>query len=113
MSGQEAPKPGALDLDSSRGEGGLVTLTLRGELDLAGVPGLEERLAEIEQEGVERIAIDISALSFIDSSGLRVLLLADGRARERGHELLLTQPTEPVRRVLEMTGALDLLRFRT
>jgi anti-sigma B factor antagonist len=55
--------------------------------------------------------IDVSGLSFLDSSGLRVLLLAAGRARESEHELLLTQPTEAVRRVLEMTGALDLLSF--
>ena len=112
MSGQ-APKPGALEIDSGRDEGGLVTLALRGELDLAAVPALEERLAAIEQDAGPRIVIDISALSFIDSSGLRLLLLADGHARERGHELLLTQPTESVRRVLEMTGALDLLRFQT
>lgn len=109
MSGQ-APMRDGLYVDAT-GEG-VVTITLRGELDLASVPALEERLDTIERGEPERIVIDLSGLSFIDSSGLRVLLLAGGRADERGHELLLTQPTEPVRRVLEMTGALDLLRFQ-
>jgi anti-anti-sigma factor len=111
MSGQ-APRPGGLDVLTAEGEGA-VTLTLRGELDLASVPALEERLAAIERGEPKRIVIDLSGLSFIDSSGLRVLLLADGRADEGGHELLFSQPTEPVHRVLEMTGALDLLRFQT
>ncbi|HEX3693005.1 MAG TPA: STAS domain-containing protein, partial [Solirubrobacteraceae bacterium] len=81
--------------------------------DLASVAAVEERLAELEQSGPKRIVIDLSELSFIDSSGLRVLLLADGRAREGGYELLLSQPTAAVRKVLETIGALDLLRFQT
>lgn len=111
MSGQ-SPKPGSFDI-ASAADDGTVTVTLRGELDLASVGSLEERLLALEQGELERIVVDLSAVSFIDSSGLRVLLLADGRARERGHELVFTPATEPVHRMLEMTGALDLLRFQS
>ncbi len=111
MSGH-APIPGGLAVQETAGAGA-VTVALVGELDLASVPALEQRLVAIERERPGRIVIDLAGLSFIDSSGLRVLLLAAGRAREGEHELLLTQPTDPVRRVLEMTGALDLLSFQS
>jgi anti-anti-sigma factor len=111
MSGQP-PSPGGLDVSSSTSDGA-VTLTLRGELDLASVPALEDRLAALEQSSPRRILIDLTDLTFIDSSGLRVLLLADGRAREQERELVFTESTATVRRVFEMTGALDLLRFQS
>lgn len=111
MSGQP-PSPGGLDVSSSTADGA-VTVTLRGELDLASVPAVEDRLAEIEKSSPARILIDLTGLTFIDSSGLRVLLLADGRAREQQRELVFTESTATVRRVLEMTGALDLLRFQS
>ena len=109
MSGQPA-KPGSLELASSASDG-TVTVTLRGELDLGSIAALEERLSAVEQEAPKRIVLDISDLSFIDSSGLRVLLVADGRARESGHELVLTPGSDAVQRVFEMTGARELLRF--
>ena len=74
---------------------------------------MEERLAAIEEQEPARVVIDLGGLAFIDSSGLRVLLLADSRARERGRELVLAPGPEPVQRVFEMTGALDVLRFES
>ncbi len=90
---------------------GLATLTLRGELDLASVGQLDESLAALDEQAPARITIDLGGLAFIDSSGLRALLLADRRAREHGYELVLIPGQEPVQRVFEMTGALDVLSF--
>jgi anti-anti-sigma factor len=111
MSGQP-PRPGSFQIASSANDSS-VTVTLRGELDLASVGALEEQLAAIERQGAARILLDLSGLSFIDSSGLRVLLLANGRARESGRELLCTESSEAVQRVFEMTGARELLRFQS
>jgi anti-anti-sigma factor len=86
---------------------------LQGELDLASADAMEERLAAIEEQRPARVVIDLGGLAFIDSSGLRVLLLADSRARESGFELVLVPGPEPVQRVFEMTGALDVLRFES
>ena len=110
MSGP-APKPGSLEISSALSDG-IVTVFLAGELDLASAPRLEEQLASLEERQPPRIVIDLGGLAFIDSSGLRVLLLADSRARERGYELVLLPGPEPVQRVFEMTGALDVLRFQ-
>lgn len=109
MSGHP-PKPGSLQISSELVQGA-ATLTLRGELDLASARQLEESLARIDEREPARITIDLGGLAFIDSSGLRALLLADARARDRGYELVLLPGQEPVQRVLEMTGALDVLRF--
>ncbi len=107
-----APKPGGLEI-SSDVAGGAVRVFLQGELDLASARAMEERLAAIEEQEPARVVIDLGGLAFIDSSGLRVLLLADSRARERGCELVLAPGPEPVQRVFEMTGALDVLRFES
>lgn len=106
------PKPGSLDISSEVLEG-TTRVRLQGELDLASAHAMEERLAAIEEQRPARIVIDLSGLAFIDSSGLRVLLLADSRARESGFELVLAPGPEPVQRVFEMTGALDVLRFES
>jgi anti-anti-sigma factor len=105
-----APAPGTLAI-SSAVDGGTVSISLQGELDLASARQLETRLAEVEREAPARLIVDLSRLAFIDSTGLRLLLQADARARERGCELVL-RPGEPsVQRVFEVTGALDVLRF--
>ena len=111
MSGP-GPKPGGLEI-SSEVLDGAVRVSLQGELDLASARTMEERLAAIEEQAPARVVIDLSGLVFMDSSGLRVLLLADSRARERGFELVLAPGPEPVQRVFEMTGALDVLRFES
>lgn len=105
-----APMPGTLVITSAV-ENGAVSIALAGELDLSGARQLEVRLDEVEREGPERLIIDLRELSFIDSTGLRLLLQADARARERGCELVLRRGEQTVQRVFEVTGALDVLRF--
>ncbi len=111
MSGH-APKPGSLEISSALVDGA-VRVSLRGELDLASARQMEEHFAAIDEQAPARVVVDLGGLAFIDSSGLRVLLLADARAREHGYELVLLPGQEPVQRVFEMTGALDVLRFES
>ncbi|HEX4838325.1 MAG TPA: STAS domain-containing protein [Solirubrobacteraceae bacterium] len=109
MSGH-GPKPGSLEISSVLVDGA-IRVTLGGEFDLASARRMEERLASIDEQEPSRVVVDLGGLAFIDSSGLRVLLLADARAREHGYELVLLPGQEPVQRVFEVTGALDVLRF--
>jgi anti-anti-sigma factor len=92
---------------------GAVRVSLQGELDLSCARQVEEHFAAIDEQAPVRVVVDLSGLAFIDSSGLRMLLLADARAREHGYELVLLPGPEPVQRVFEMTGALDILRFES
>jgi anti-anti-sigma factor len=104
------PAPGTLVITSAV-EDGTISIALAGELDLAGARALETRLDEVEREGPARLVIDLGSLAFIDSTGLRLLLQANARARERGCELVLRRGGVSVQRVFEVTGALDVLRF--
>ena len=90
---------------------GTISLSLEGELDLAGAPEMEASLAAAERDGPARLVIDLSGLQFIDSTGLRLLLQADARAKEQGYELVLRPGEQAVQRVFEVTGALAILRF--
>ncbi len=106
-----APTPGTLVVTSAI-EDSTASIALAGELDLAGARELEARLEEVERGNPARLVIDLERLAFIDSTGLRLLLQADARARERGCELFLRRGEPSVQRVFEVTGALDVLRFQ-
>lgn len=73
-----------------------------GDVDLAGGPLLEAAI--LQREDHQAIVIDLSAVEFIDSSGLRSLLGASRRAHERNTEVVLRDPSPEVRRLLEITG---------
>jgi stage II sporulation protein AA (anti-sigma F factor antagonist) len=111
MSGHP-PQPGSLQISSAPVDGA-VRVSLQGELDLSCARQLEEHFAAIDKRAPARVVVDLGGLEFIDSSGLHMLLLADARAREHGYELVLLAGREPVQRVFEMTGALDILRFES
>ena len=83
--------------------GGAVYARLTGELDISTAPRLEEALLRAEADGPALLVIDLSELGFMDSTGLRLLIGADGRAREAGRRLVLIQGNEMVQRVLRLT----------
>jgi anti-anti-sigma factor len=78
------------------------TLRLAGELDLNDADALAGRLA-VEGEGPGDLTLDVSQLTFIDSTGLRALLRAADSLAGRGN-LVLRSPSPAVRRVLELMG---------
>jgi anti-sigma B factor antagonist len=92
-----------LEITTSARSGGGVRVELKGELDLASAPKLDEELRKAEERGAKLIVIDLQPLSFMDSSGLRTLLAADARAREAGRRLVLIRGDERVQRVLKIT----------
>lgn len=81
------------------------TVIAEGDIDLAGGPLLDAALARAE--GAERVVIDLGAVAFVDSSGLRSLLAASRRAAGRGTEILLRNPSARVLRLLSITGTTD------
>jgi anti-sigma B factor antagonist len=80
-----------------------IVLTLAGELDLATAPVLQERLDATLQGGAV-VVIDLSGLSFIDSSGLGMLVQAERRLRESGGQLVLVRGPRAAHRPFELTG---------
>jgi anti-anti-sigma factor len=97
-----------LDVREDR-NGGAQALELSGELDAASAPALRERLVEVATRGRGPLVIDLTALNFIDSTGLSVLLNAKRRLTRRGRGFALVCPPGHVYRILEVTQLLDTL----
>jgi anti-sigma B factor antagonist len=84
---------------------------LAGELDLASAPEFERELERLLEEPVRDLTLDLTALSFLDSSGLGALCRAQEVAERRGIDLRLVSVPEHARRVLEITGLTGLFRL--
>lgn len=84
-------------------QNGVAYLTLRGELDIGSAGKVEEELRRIEQDSPALIVLDLRKLDFMDSSGLRVIMAADQRAREEDRRVAVIQGPDAVRRVFEIT----------
>jgi len=100
-----------LDFQTTR-DGTVAVIVATGELDLSGATVLEtelERLTDDPQLGT--IVLDLRQLEFMDSSGLRLVVLADMRAREAGRRFALVRGPETVHRVFEITRMSDRLDF--
>jgi anti-sigma B factor antagonist len=82
-----------------------------GELDLASVGELDAKLRELRETGFDQIELDLAGLTFMDSTGLRLVLEWDGEARRDGMSLRLLAGPPAVQRVFEMTGVADRLPF--
>ena len=84
-------------------------LTVRGELDMASGPQLEEAVDAAIRESVGAFVLDFCDLDFLDSSGLSIVLRARAiLARDERH-LAIVCPPGPVRRLMEVAGVADLL----
>ncbi|HEX4189144.1 MAG TPA: STAS domain-containing protein [Solirubrobacteraceae bacterium] len=91
--------------------GGTHTLMLTGELDMATAPDLETVVTACAGNA-GRLALDLSRLTFIDSTGLRLVLLTQQLCREAGAEFAVIPGPTLVQRVFELTGVVDRLPFR-
>jgi anti-anti-sigma factor len=85
------------------------TLLLRGELDLATAAGLESTVLGLFVEGVSAVELDLSRLTFMDSTGLRAVLRAQELCAEHGCDFLVIPGSGQVLRLLELTGTIDAL----
>lgn len=93
-----------MDVDEVPEGAGRVVVSPSGQIDLATAPELASDLARAGGEGVTEIVVDLSAVDFLDSAGVRVLVQAARNAADSGAKLYLQGATGWVARVLEITG---------
>jgi anti-sigma B factor antagonist len=79
-------------------------LAVRGELDLFNASELKEAFARCIDAGRIRIIVDLAETTFVDSSGLSVLMAACKRLRSRGGTLAMVNLNETIARILQITG---------
>ena len=80
-----------------------------GELNLATVPFVQRPLEELHAAGFRDFLLDLRRVTFMDSTGLRLLVRWASASAQDGFELRILIGTQPVRRLLELTGALERL----
>ena len=79
-------------------------LTVEGEVDAHTAPQLKSAIGAVMDQGANDVVIDLDQVSFMDSTGLGVLVGALKRLREQGGELRIVCSRRPILRVLEITG---------
>ena len=89
--------------------GNVPGLTVRGELDMASGPQLEEAVDAAIRASVGAFVLDFCDLEFLDSSGLTIVLRARAMLARDERALALVCPPGPVRRLLELAGVAELL----
>jgi anti-sigma B factor antagonist len=100
-----------LEFETTR-NAAVAVIAATGELDLSGAAVLETELERLEAEPeVGTVVLDMRGLEFMDSSGLRLVVLADMRAREAGRRFALVKGVETVHRVFEITRMSERLDF--
>ena len=101
---------GKLRVRSER-DGVVHVVSFSGELDLAGAHEAETALKRAEATDALSIVLDLSELTFLDSTGVRVVLNACARSRADANRLTMLRGPRAVQRVFELCGITALLPF--
>ena len=86
---------------------GHVEIALRGELDIAGSPGVRAALLGLVEAGHAHLVVDLSGLDLIDSTGISALVAARRSALGAGGGFCVRRASPVVRRVLAISGLVE------
>jgi len=88
----------------TREEQGAVRIALAGELDLSSALTFDEEVRRAEERLPGTLILDLRRLRFMDSTGLRLIMSAQSRARTRGRRLAIVMGNDAVRRLFRLAG---------
>ena len=83
-----------------------------GELDLATADELDQAVSDVRRSGFDHVVVDLRGISFLDSSGLRVLLGLRNEAERDEYALSLVRARDDVQRIFALTATSDMFRWR-
>jgi anti-sigma B factor antagonist len=89
---------------ATRRDGESAVVLVRGELDVATVPALEDTVAPLLSDGLRTVVLVLRELDFIDVAGVRLALRLDGMAQMNGTRFVLVRGAPHVHRLFELTG---------
>ncbi len=96
------PSPQGFAVEVSDQEAGAVRIQVRGELDMSAAPGLADAIGKVDQSST--VVLDLSGVTFLDSSAIGALVGAGRDLGEAGGRLQIGLRSDVVARVLEITG---------
>jgi len=88
-------------------------VAVAGEIDLFTAPDLKQRLASLIEAGRRQLVLDLSETTFLDSTGLGVLIGAVKRLRSRDGELVIVNVDETIAKTFEITGLDQIFTIRS
>ena len=91
----------------------VVVVRVSGEVDILTSPALGDQLRSVTDQGHPSVVVDLGEVTFLDSTGLSVLIAGLKRCEAAGGQLYLTSPRPNVRKVLEITGLTDVFHVGT
>jgi anti-sigma B factor antagonist len=89
---------------TASGTGDHTVLEVRGELDLHSATQLRDRLLKVVAAGQQSVVVDLTGLSFLDSTGLGVLVTARNQAQQAGAGLRLVCTSDRMLKLFRITG---------
>lgn len=102
-----------MELEYSEIENGVNLIKLIGILDHQGVDAIEAKFAGYSTGDKSKVLVDLAEVEFLTSIGIRLLVTTAKSVANRGGKLVVLNPNESVRDVLEMTGILDIIPIYT
>lgn len=93
-----------MTITSSELDGGWQCIAVSGEIDLATVPELEAAIHLVLDANSHPLVVDLRQTSFMDSTGLKALVMANRRFDEHGRSFALAVSGGPVSRLLDLSG---------
>ena len=98
----------SLTVDTEQ-RGDIVVVSVGGELDMATAPQLQDQITDLLDGGRSRLVFDLTEVSFCDSTGLSVFVRAKNSTDDAGGVVRLAAPQRGVRRILEVSGLVEVL----
>ena len=100
-----APEVTPVDIEiEHRTEAVWEVLDVAGEVDLSTAPALRSRIEQVVDGGARRLVVDLADVSFMDSSGLSVLVAGFKGMREAGGEMVVVCPNTSIAKIFSITG---------
>ncbi|HEU4895479.1 MAG TPA: STAS domain-containing protein [Acidimicrobiia bacterium] len=93
-----------LSIASSELPGGWLCIAVTGEIDLATVPELESAIDSVLTDNSHSLVVDLRETSFMDSTGLKALVMAHRRFDENGRQFAIAVSGGPVSRLIDLSG---------
>jgi anti-anti-sigma factor len=88
-----------------------VVVAVKGELDITSTEDFAAALARANHSQQQLVVVDLSALQFIDSSGLAVLIKAQREAQDMGRRFVVVRGPRQIQQLLELTGLAERLEL--
>ncbi|HEY3843660.1 MAG TPA: STAS domain-containing protein [Acidimicrobiales bacterium] len=106
------PGPEIIEIDVSCADG-VAVVTVVGEMDVSNSSWLHECLNDVIDAGIDEVVLDIEGLTYMDSTGLSVVVGANRRMRAAGGAIEIVAPTPNVARLFAVSGLTPVLTIRT